>query len=200
MPIFHEHKAIFVHIPKTAGTTILRMFGYSEVPNNDMFYHMDDFFEYDHASAQLIKSREPEIYNYCYKFAIVRNPYDRLVSEYCWKKKDKDVRSVDVENMAFADFIKYLYVNFDYIQAKSQKEKSHFIPQSNFVLDDVEIFKFEEIDKLIGYLVKKYELPVPVEKYNSTQHEYFLNYYDDSLKSMVYDMYRTDFLLFGYDK
>ena len=167
---------------------------------NNMFYHMDDFFEYDHASAQLIKAREPEIYSYCYKFAIVRNPYDRLVSEYCWKKKDKDVRSVDVENMTFSEFVKFLYDNFDKIQLKSHKEKSHLIPQSNFVLDDVEVFRFEEIDNLIGCLVKKYELNVPQEKFNSTSHEHYLSYYDDRLKGMVYDLYRTDFLLFNYPK
>jgi hypothetical protein len=200
MPIFREHKTIFIHIPKTAGTTILRMFGYDSVPNNDMFYHIDEFFEYDHASALLIKSRERKIYDEFYKFTLVRNPYDRLVSEYAWKVKDNDRRSLNVEDKSFKDFVHEIYCNFDKIQSQIHKEKSHLIPQSHFVLDDVNVFKFENLEVLIEKLNLEYNLPILNVKHNQTSHKLFHEYYDQDTCEMVYDMYRSDFMLFDYDK
>lgn len=200
MPIFHEHNAIFVHIPKTGGTTVLRMFGYYSVPNNDMFYHIDDLFEYDHASAQLIKSRVPEKYNSFYKFTIVRNPYDRLVSEFFWKKKDHDIRTVDVKDLNFKQFVEHLYANFDKMQSQIQREKSHLLPQSSFVLDDVEVFKFENMNECLDTLSIKYNLVRLDEKFNKTDHPDYLSVYDKDTAQMVYDMYFVDFKLFGYDK
>jgi len=200
MPIFREHKTIFIHIPKTAGTTILRMFGYDSVPNNDMFYHIDEFFEYDHASALLIKSRERKIYDEFYKFTLVRNPYDRLVSEYAWKVKDNDRRSLNVEDKSFKDFVHEIYCNFDKIQSQIHREKSHLIPQSHFVLDDVNVFKYECLHRLVKLLVKKYNLKEQSVQHNKTDHSHYSTYYDLATQEMVYDMYQTDFLLFNYDK
>lgn len=199
MPVFDEHEVIFIHIPKTGGTTVLRMFGYYSVPHEDMFYHIDDSFEYCHASAQLIKSKIPDKYSKFYKFAIVRNPLDRLASEYFWKKKDHDIRSVDASDMTFKEFVKHLYMNFDKIQAQIHREKSHLIPQSSFILDDVEIFKFENINVCYDMLCKKYSVVKLEEKFNKTEHPDYLNIYDKDTAQMVYDMYYIDFKLFNYE-
>lgn len=201
MPIFKNHDAIFVHIPKTGGTTILRMFGLEEVNDFDIFYHQGEFFEFDHSTAVYLKSHiEDERWNNFYKFTLVRNPYERLVSEFFWKKKDSDKRIIDCSNIEFPDFIKFLYQNFDKILCNTHAEKSHFIRQIDFLLPEVEIFDLQNIDFLINKLMEKYNLNKPENIFNKTKHEHFDYYYDHSTKKMVYDMYYPDFEFLKYKK
>jgi hypothetical protein len=201
MPWLKEHNAIFIHIPKTGGTSVLRMFGLGPEPDQfDIFYHMTEDFEYDHASARYIKSQIPDVYEQCHKFALVRNPYDRLVSEYFWKIKDKDTRGFEVGEMYFLNFVEKLYADYERILSLSQRGKSHFVPQSSYVLEDVEIFKFEEIDKCFDMLCARYGVEKPSKRHNRTEHNHYETYYTEKAKNMVYDMYYLDFLTFGYRK
>lgn len=198
MPVLENHNAIFIHIPKTGGTTVLRMFGLEACPKHIFFNN--DAYEYDHASACIVKAAMPYRYKQCYKFTIVRNPYDRLLSEFAWKKQDGDKRVFDVSSTVFGDFVTRLHQNFDQVLGKPHRENSHFIPQNRFVLDDVEVFNFEQINECFESLSKRFGVPVLTTKINQSRHQPYESYYDDYLKNMVYDMYYSDFKLFGYKK
>ena len=73
----------FIHIPKTAGTSVEQFIkdngkneiNYLGVQNNRSMHHY---------TALELKKLEPHIFDIYYKFSIVRNPYDRLLSEYYW--------------------------------------------------------------------------------------------------------------------
>lgn len=79
MLISHRFKFIFIHIPKTGGTSVqlaLKPFA-------------DDGEEYglnSHATALDAQRALPEIFNSYFKFAFVRNPWDLEVSMYQYKK------------------------------------------------------------------------------------------------------------------
>jgi chondroitin 4-sulfotransferase 11 len=202
MPILKNHNAIFVHIPKTGGTSVLRMFGLElEVKDFDIYYHQDDFFEYDHSTATFLKSRiDINIWDSCYKFALTRNPYERLVSEFFWKKKDKDTRVIDCANIEFPEFVKYLYQNFDKIMCSPHKEKSHFIRQAEFLLPEVQVFKLTDISTLFNKLEDDFKVVRPKEIVNKSEHKHYAEYYDASLKKMAYDLYYLDFELLKYNR
>ena len=74
--IIDEHKTIFVHIPKNAGTSIETYFANGSVriqPNK-------------HADIHEIKRKFKNSYNNYKKFTIIRNPYDKMVSWYFYLK------------------------------------------------------------------------------------------------------------------
>src|SRR5476649_167826 len=71
--ISHEHRCIFVHIPKTAGNSINRVFGVGWEDHKDLQRYSEE-----------VPRDQFESY---FKFAIVRNPWDRLLSDYNYQLK-----------------------------------------------------------------------------------------------------------------
>jgi hypothetical protein len=67
-PEVAARRTLFIHIPRTAGTSITRaLYG------NNLFMHH---------SASYFKAIDQEIFRSSFKFSVVRNPWDRLVSAY----------------------------------------------------------------------------------------------------------------------
>jgi len=61
---------------------------------------------YNHAPASLIRARiGPQSYDSYRKFCVVRNPWDRAVSVYFWRKNRPGSEKLD-EEMSFAEFVR----------------------------------------------------------------------------------------------
>ena len=71
--INHEFRCLYIHIPKTAGNSINRAFGNGWEDHKDLRRY----------AAELTAATFDDYY----KFAIVRNPWDRLFSDYHDQKK-----------------------------------------------------------------------------------------------------------------
>src|SRR5258706_16293188 len=73
---FDEHRCIFVHIPKCAGNSVTKS--------------LSQFGGFDCGHTNLKRFQimfGPEEFNRYFKFAFVRNPYDRLFSAFLFMKK-----------------------------------------------------------------------------------------------------------------
>src|ERR1051325_4646004 len=66
--ISHSHRCIFIHIPKTAGNSVNRVFGVGWQDHKDLQRYRDEL--------------PKETFERYFKFAVVRNPWDRLLSDY----------------------------------------------------------------------------------------------------------------------
>jgi hypothetical protein len=67
-PYMHQHRCLFIHIPKNAGTSVLRAFGEESGRIHAKWY---EYFESNRY-----------FFNQYHKFAIVRDPVERLHSTY----------------------------------------------------------------------------------------------------------------------
>lgn len=204
MPWIKKHNVFFIHIPKTGGSTILKMFGLDvaleQTLFSDIFFHFDEKYEYIHSSAKMLKKMAPDVYSSCFKFTIVRNPYDRLVSEYFWRKKYFRTHAFDSSDMSFDQFLIHVHDNMNLLMKMPHLEISHFLSQKSFVDKNVKVFKYEMFDDCVDFLVKKYNLNKPVIRENQTEHEHYEFYYTPKLKKLVQEMYLADFHEFGYKK
>jgi hypothetical protein len=169
--------------------------------------------ELDHTSIQYMRVRIPEpIFQTMCSFCYVRNPYDRLVSEYFWKRKGGDVRfGLDCRQLSFPEFVIALAERFPTIYRQPHCEVSHFLPQSDFIYDKDDrclvtvVGRFEDglekaLREVYNLLGKSPPKAIRLKKSNTThsEREPFQNYYTPHLKQLVAEMYERDFRLLGY--
>lgn len=226
MPIFPNHCCIYLHIPKAAGTTLENALGlnnlYSKRPyeadwhilygnGKDQFHNL---WELDHAPVKFLKQFiHPQVWKDYYIFTFVRNPYDRLLSEYLYRLKVGENRFIYTSTISFEQFVKQLKSKWPLIQQfmDNQNNKksmvdhhliSHFLPQS-FLLQDTQneinfIGKFEQMET--DWLQIKPNLTnnhlinwKPITKNIKEVEELRDKYYTNELKQIVYNLYKSDF-------
>ena len=189
---FDDHHCIFVHITKTAGTSVAKsLFGY-------LPYH------YTAIDYRVIFGRK--IFNNYYKFAFVRNPWDRLYSAYRylksggWNEKDKLWAEANIGQFNdFSTFVK------QWINPDNTKKHLHLRPQCYFICDKKGrllidyLAYFETINKDFDIICNKLQLNVALGKHNVNPGKNYLDVYDDESKEIVANVYANDIKLFGYE-
>ncbi|MDX1407714.1 MAG: sulfotransferase family 2 domain-containing protein, partial [Saprospiraceae bacterium] len=88
--ISHTHQFIFVHINKTGGTSIEKVFIDTADQADVRFKHKDVAF---------YQRRFPEVFERYFKFAFVRNPWDWLVSRYTWSRYHQSLLAISFTEM-----------------------------------------------------------------------------------------------------
>jgi len=179
MPIFHEHKALQVHIPKTAGTTISHILGLKRELSKSPTYQKEYLFgeqglrkhgtPYQHMTfSEICEEVKAEVLDEYFKFTFVRNPWDRLVSELFWinsqRAKIKPPLDLDqIINGAKAGS-RRLIPQVNYIKNKQGKCDMDYIGSfENFKEDWLEVSDILEVpitahtykSNCVGYLVNK---------------------------------------------
>lgn len=201
MIINHRYKFIFIHIQKTAGTSITNSL--FELPETKHLHH-------PHSKLNTI---DLDNYKDYIKFCFVRNPFDRLVSWYnmiLQKGIHNDWSKYILENSnSFSEFLDLTEVinetnsieliseieypksishnQIDYITDKSGNIQSDFIGRFENINED-----FAKISDMIGF--KYLSLPY----LNSFNHKQYRNYYKDSDIEKVYNLYKKDIDYFNY--
>ena len=197
--ISHQHKFIFIHIPKTSGNS-LSLFLKSLVNNNIILKTSKMGAKQGirvicEKNDKCIKHENIDYYyklygnkiNNYFKFTIVRNPYDRMLSYYFFRKSKNINSNYTFDKKEFIEFIK----NERYCQYKYIDNTFHIVYYEDLIngLKQLDYFK---------YKVNFDNYPVLNKSYNSK-----INYndlYDKELKKLVYDKFKKDFELFGYKK
>ena len=177
--IIEEYKAIFIHIPKNAGTSIETLFA-----NNSFKVQ-----PYKHANIHDIKKLFPEVYKSYRKFTIVRNPYDKMVSWYFYLKRNLG------KNHKIIEFNKWIK---DPLQFWHANDPIYFLDlQHTWIDDTVDIVKFENLNEELNEFFEE-EIDLPVV--NKSNHDHYLNYYNKESLNIIYDRYKEDFKKYNYKK
>jgi hypothetical protein len=199
MVVCHMRKIIFIHIPKTAGSSIehlLRDEGRYELD----FIGVRNGRSTHHYMGIELKMILKDLYPKYYKFSFVRNPYDRLISEYFWCRL-KDVGHKF--NKTFDEFLDYVE---DVIKNKKffkPIENDHFIPQYSFLFFNNKllvnnIFKYEDIETVAPLIKKRLKIKTTLQHLNkSVKNEITLT---QEQKDRIYNLYKIDFETFNYEK
>ena len=214
MPICKKHNFIFVHIPKTGGTSIeklLHIYNYdSRKPDMDKLHghipvdksndinnplSLGDIYGYylQHLTLDQIKCiiSKKECSHFT-SFAFVRNPWDRLVSEYIWA----------YSHLEFDDFINRVC---EVVRNRIllDTENVHFRPQYEFLNSEINyICRFEKFKQELIKLNKVLSLNVntsllPHEKKSIRKH--YSKYYSKKSVELIEEIYARDIDIYGYE-
>lgn len=201
MVVSHRKKCIFIHIPKTAGTSIEQFI--KDDNKNDLEYlGVRGNRSMHHFTALELKMELKYIFDLYYKFSIVRNPYDRLLSEYYW---------TPIPNVGFkAGKSKFEFLNYVADTVKNKKYfdniyNDHFIPQHQFLFNNKkllvnEVFKYEDLSRASDYLKKKLNIEKELPYLNNSKLNIKKDYWNLRQKERIYKLYKNDFIIFNYEK
>ncbi len=202
MVICHNKKCIYIHIPKTAGTSVEQFL--RENGKNGLQYHgVRNGRSMHHFSAFDLKHENPYIYSLYYKFTIVRNPYDRLLSEYYWTP----IPGIGYKSgQTKADFITYVSRVVNRRLYYDNIYNDHFIPQYLFIYNGKrhiidEIFKYEELNDCIEKLKTKLNISIDFPCLNKSKNSSIIKTgWNERQKERIFKIYHQDFILFNYQK
>jgi hypothetical protein len=187
-----HHRCIFIHIPKAAGTSVAKtLFSCGS----------------RHVRYTEYQSANPGKFSKYFKFSFVRNPWDRLVSAYCFLKNggmnEMDKQWAEKNLSCYPDFESFVkgWINEDNIQTWV-----HFIPQHQFICDEALnlqmdfVGRFESLDECVDVIQDKLNLPrVAIPKLNAVKKEkHYSEYYSKETAKIVADVYATDIKIFSY--
>ena len=202
MVVCHRRKIIFVHIPKTGGSsveTLLTDNGYFEL---DLLGVRNGRAQHHLTAYELLTLFGQSYFNY-FKFAFVRNPYDKFLSEYYWCKQP----GIGFKSkQSFDDFIKFVEDVVKNNKYFKYIDNDHFIPQYHYLFYNKKIlvgnvYKFEDINIVLPMLKEKFkinaEIPHLNKSVNSTSNKIVLT---DEQKEKIYNLYKIDFDVFNYPK
>ena len=186
MFINHNYKFIFIHVPKVAGTSIRSCFkinSYDKGVVNKRYPH----------------SRCSEIKEYCgekvwdeyFKFAFVRNPFDRSISFYHFHKSPQYTDKAGRERALSMEFK-------DWVDTNRNPNVTH--TQSYYLDLDIDyVGRYENLQNDFNIICDKLDTErFTLPHYNSSQHSHWLDYYDKELMQRVHNMYKDDFNKFNY--
>lgn len=206
MPISLPHRCLFVHIPKTGGSSIesaLGMFHRWQDENTDAMFGLvqsaalkqhgwvSDYLQ--HLSySELAVVVPSEILQACFSFAWVRNPWERFVSVYSNTDPNLMQRAaavgVQLKGLKFADFV----------AATADLTHVHLQPQRGFIIDrhghqQVDfVGRFEHFERDFCTVTQRLGLTLTLPHKNASHHAAYRELYDSYTRKAVEQRYGAD--------
>ena len=191
---FDKHKCIFVHIPKCAGVSVSQsLFGCLAGGHMEMWKYQLIFGE--------------KTFNEYFKFGVVRNPWDRVYSAFCFLKsggygsRDKKWFQENVgDRVSFEEFVK------KHLSKKHILNKNHFSPQVHYLRDingtlnmDY-IARFERLSEEISVLSNRLNISSKLVRSNVTKNKMksYNEVFSSQMIQIVADVYSEDVEILNY--
>jgi Sulfotransferase family len=209
--VSHEHKCIFVQVPKTGSTSVRAILGKAIQPHLNL-WEIKTLMEHYWPVRGGRKNRllEPlylvlpkeqrlrrgaEQFDNYFKFGFVRNPWDRVVSLY-ERKEPVEMRHA----MTFEQFVEWIqYSSATCVHSSPHRyQLDWFVDANGKVLADF-IGRFERLEQDWRFVAQKLGLPenLPHRRPNPRGRHY-TDYYNAATRAIIAEKFKVDIEAFNY--
>lgn len=196
--VWDRHRILFIHIPKTAGTSVLNAFGARKRLHLDYSVYM---------------MADPNRFRRYYKFCFVRNPWDRAFSTYNYFKNggagDVDVWFKNQINGRYPTFSSWV---MEFLDESRIHEHSLLKPQYLYIFDVAGncmvdfVGKYENLNADFDIVRAKIGLSKTLPYLNKSQESSskkkigraYQQHYTPQMASRIAQLYARDAAQFGY--
>jgi len=243
MLVSHKKQFIFIKTRKTAGTSVESYFKPYCMPDGECEQSFSCFEYISEAGIVGFRSKgyrkgnfelkrpifhthmpAPEIrdllgqniWNHYFKFTVIRNPYDKMVSGFYFRKKQKENHNYFQKTKALIGNLLDIGSPISRIKGDTEVEQfrswvkkgGKIIDQDNFLIDGKEcvdfFIRFENLYEDIGYVCDRLSIPyepsrIPMCKKGIRNNRIPVrDYYDKETKELVQKIYAWEIDRFGY--
>jgi len=197
-----ENKFIFTHIGRTGGGSIeaaLINYGSKKSHLSPYFLNKEKIIKFEASqhwtSMEERKVLDEKFWKSCFKFTIIRNPWDRIFSQY---------KGHVVKEIPGVSFEEYLHKSF--VEKVSHDDLRFIQPCMDWITDNngdilVDyIGRFENLQEEFNIICKMLKIPpssLPHTNHSPTTESY-QNHYTPYLRELVAKTFKTDIKQFGY--
>jgi hypothetical protein len=207
-----NNEYVYCRLRKCANSTVIATLYNIEtgkkITSLDKIQNIKD--NYFNNPVSLSKSEVKKLKGY-YKFTIVRNPYNRIISAYLDKIKPKNVYQRKIvaahlskdenDDISFDEFLSFL-------EQGGLKKNSHWAPQTDFLVFPISEYDFigrlenfnSDFEKIIQDIYNIQSIEIVSVTEHKTKSNKNVESISNEQKSRIYELYKEDFTLLGYDK
>jgi Sulfotransferase family len=203
--ISDERRCIFVHIPRCAGTSIENVVWPGRRSEEDLWMGFVDTYRNKYQTGGLQHLHALQIrqevggdrFTSYFKFAVVRNPFDRTVSQFSYMRRRPDLRAFIGmrEDASFGEYVGLI----------RRRQHVQWEPQCSF-LYDVDgtllvdhLARFESLKLDVAPVFERLGMSsVELPHDNASDRTAYRDYYTPDLRSQVEDIYSEDLERLGY--
>jgi hypothetical protein len=229
MPISHERRFIFVHVPKAAGSSVMavleancaaldfnqrnvwpRFFG--DPRGIDHFHELRGFFALNsmrhfpeqHLPARILRQLVPEAtWSSYFKFAFVRNPWDLVVSSYSFLKEMFHQHPATADGDPDISFIVSSVDFANYVRARtyfaSEKGVLPFLCDREGRLLVDFVGRVERIEEDFKTICERIGIEAELPRLNAFPRPHYREFYTPETRDLVAREFARDIEMFGYE-
>jgi hypothetical protein len=191
-PCFDKHEALFIHVPKSAGRSVVR--------------GLFDVKSVEHAPADWYQRLDRRKFERYFKFSFVRNPWDRAVSAYTYLKNGGSAASE--EDRHWSRFVNS-FDSFDafvcqWMTTENIMRNALFTPQALYLQDEYGslamdfVGRFENLAEDFAHIASRLGVEATLPHINQSRQVPYEDFYSDASKAIVANIYAGDISTFKY--
>ncbi len=209
MLISSSKKFIYIHVDRTGGTTFSKAFKkYTKFQWSHRFHQfcLKVFGEIpsihllkEQSALELRSKIDPSQYESYFKFAMIRNPWEWMVSDFSYRQQNTLATDHTIVNkMTFEEFVKWkLHVRKQQVDFLNHGLSSQFTDENGQIIVD-HVGRFENFNEEFNFFCKKVGIKSTIPHLNSSKFDNYQSFYNQETRDLVKEHFALDIKKFGY--